>query len=96
MFESPATSKVLAALINTVLSSTSNFQLTLNLCAILSQFLIGIKWIKFFLALVLRSYVCKTVGGVALPVSLYMRAVPSGMGKNNEALWETYFMLGYC
>jgi hypothetical protein len=84
--ESPATSKVVAALINTDFYSTSNFQLTLNLCGIFNQFLIGIICAKFFFAFVFKSKVCKTFGGVDLPINLYIRAVPSGIGKNKEAL----------
>ena len=46
------------------------------------------------MAFVFRSKVCKTFGGVDLPISLYIKAVPSGIGKNNEALCVAYLMLG--
>ncbi len=43
-----------------------------------------------------KSKVCKTFGGVDLPINLYIRAVPSGIGKNKEALWVAYLIRGYC
>lgn len=70
---------------NTLLSSTSNFQSTLNLWAVLSQFLIGIKWMKFYFALQVRSKVFIIPAGFAVPNNLYIKAVPSGIGKNSEA-----------
>jgi hypothetical protein len=45
---------------------------------------------------VFKSKVCKTFGGVDLPINLYIRAVPSGIGKNKEALWVAYLIRGYC
>lgn len=83
--ESPPKSNIVAPFIKTLLSSTSNFQSTLNLCAVLSQFFIGIKWIKFYLALHVKSKVFKKPAGFALPINLYIRALPSGIGKNNDA-----------
>lgn len=85
MVESPAKSKIFAALMNTLLSYTSNFQSTLNLWAVFNQFLIGIKWIKFYLALQERSNVFKIPAGFDVPNNLYIKAVPSGIGKNNDA-----------
>lgn len=91
---SPGKSNIVAALINTLLSSTSNFHSTLNLWAVFSQFLIGIMWIKFSLALHVKSKVFKNPVGFAVPIILYISAVPSGIGKKREASCNYCFIAG--
>ncbi len=72
---------------------------TLNLCGVFNQFLIGINWTKFYLALQFRSNVFKLAAGLEIPINLYIKAVPSGMGKNKDAscdyifIWGTYSFL---
>ena len=40
---------------------------------------------KFYFALQVRSKVFIIPAGFAVPSNLYIKAVPSGIGKNNEA-----------
>lgn len=49
---------------------------------------------RFFLAFVVKSNDSKTLGGEAVPDNLYIKAVPSGIGKNKEAVWAYYLIFG--
>lgn len=45
----------------------------------------GMLWTLCYLALQVMSYVSAIEGGEAVPTRRYIKADPSGMGKNREA-----------
>lgn len=86
---SPLTSIVLAPLIKVVWScSPSTVHEILKRYVCLSQFFTGIMMNLDFLAVTLSCKTASGSGSLAIPVSLYNKAVPLGRGKNKLPLCE--------